>query len=270
MHIQDRKRNEHLAEDEKRCAEEINTLELIQENLIYYESSYYDLASHLINQNSDLLAMSRECERDSNDQINQHVLSMVLAATLILACLISLIIQGSLSDNCNDGLKIAYSFFSSSSLALLIFCIIIYFVVAKYSSSFMYEKNRDSFKLIMELIEDLKQNSNSQSSPKHCMMIEKYLKIDIIEIKNMQIRRKEFVKKQQRVKEYLLKLHQFDQEGYGNMNNNTFDSFWELHLKSVTDLATILFYIGTIFFIIATVIYMHSYYGMQYNSWSYL
>jgi hypothetical protein len=102
-----------------------------------------------------------------HDQINQHVLSMVLATTLILGSVIAFIIQANLSDGCSDDMKWLYSFFSTFSVICIVVSIVLYELVGKYSTRFMYVKSKAIYKAIADAILKFKMNpENEWSTPK--------------------------------------------------------------------------------------------------------
>ena len=79
------------------------------------------------------------------DQRNKQCQTLILAATIMLSALVTMIIQGILPSRTPNVALLLYSISSTASLGMLFLCIIIYILLVIKSSKFMYRKRSKEY-----------------------------------------------------------------------------------------------------------------------------
>jgi len=114
----------------------------------YMKNMFVDMERHFQQLNADLLIATRASERDMYDQRNKQCQTLILAATIMLSSLISIIIQGSLPLSTPKVALNLYSISGTASLGGLFLCIIIYTVIILKCSKFMYSKRTKEYRKV--------------------------------------------------------------------------------------------------------------------------
>lgn len=157
-----REQSEHQREiDIVKGAHDREILLLKQNHLL---KQFTDVERHFQQLNSDLLSTNRECERDMYDQRNQYCQSSIIASSIMLSALVSVVVEGVLPSSQNSQMKGIYVIYSISltlSLLCLFVCLIIYLIVIKESSENMSDKSITYNKLVVEALQKSLQNDPS-------------------------------------------------------------------------------------------------------------
>ncbi len=156
-----REESEHRKEiDQVKHAHDKEILLLKKTHLL---KQFTDVERHFQQLNSDLLSTNRECERDMYDQRNQYCQSAIIASSIMLSALVSVLVQGVLPLSENSymkGIYVIYSISLTLSLAFLFVCLIVYLIVIKKSSEYMSKKSIS----YNERVKDALQNSSKNFS----------------------------------------------------------------------------------------------------------
>ena len=135
-----RERDEHG--EELHCLIQQHQKEMLVFKQTYLLNIFTDMERHFQQLNADLLANNKESERDMYDQRNQQSQTLIIASTIMLLALVSVLIQGYLPDNIETAIYLTYAIANAGSLALLFITTIIYFQVILLASTFMYKRSR--------------------------------------------------------------------------------------------------------------------------------
>lgn len=175
--------NEGVILHETQHKREIETMEdqhikeMLATKQAFLLNRYVDIEQHFQQLNADLVVISKESERDMFDQRQQEMQTMVIAATVMLSNLITVLIQGTLS-NLPDSASLnsttvlllnqpaltidyvvdAYSIANAGSLAFLVVSIVLSVEIMIRSSSFMYRNSEDYMRQVkdsMNITKDL-------------------------------------------------------------------------------------------------------------------
>ena len=111
----------------------------------YMQNMIVDMERHFQQLNADLLSATRASERDMYDQRNKQCQTLILASTIMLSTLISIIIQGRLPSDSPSQALLLFSVSSTASLGSLFLCIIIYILLVIRCSKFMYRKRSKEY-----------------------------------------------------------------------------------------------------------------------------
>ena len=124
---------------------------------IYLVDKFSEIEQHFQQLNADLLAAAKESERDMWDQRNQQFSNIVLATTIIMTGLITVLVQGVLPPGCSDFIKISYSIANSLSIGLLIICAVLSSEIVLRASSFMFNRTNKYSAGVSQAIETTKE-----------------------------------------------------------------------------------------------------------------
>ena len=155
----------HESEQEKarkRHAESIELAKKQHENDIkvvkqtYLLELFNSLEQHFQQLNADLIASSRESERDMFDQRNQSFQTVIVASSVMFSALSTLIVDGILPDGSSYFLQIAYSLTSALSFAFLFLSMVLCIELVIRTSSFMYNRGKAHTRNLERAIRDTK------------------------------------------------------------------------------------------------------------------
>ena len=123
---------------------------------IYLVDKFSEIEQHFQQLNADLLAAAKESERDMWDQRNQQFSNIVLATTIIMTGLITVLVQGVLPPGCSNFIKVSYSIANSFSIGLLIICAVLSSEIVLRASSFMFKRTKTYSDAVSNAIETSK------------------------------------------------------------------------------------------------------------------
>jgi hypothetical protein len=122
----------------------------------YLLQLFNSLEQHFQQLNADLIASSRESERDMFEQRNESFQTIILASSVMFSALSSIIVEGRLPSSSGVVLFFAYSLSCSLSFAFLFMCIVFCIELVIRTSSFMYKRGKSHTKSLMNAINDTK------------------------------------------------------------------------------------------------------------------
>mmetsp|Transcript_26932 Transcript_26932/g.59608 ORF Transcript_26932/g.59608 Transcript_26932/m.59608 type:complete len:611 (-) Transcript_26932:210-2042(-) len=122
----------------------------------YLLELFNSLEQHFQQLNADLIASSRESERDMFDQRNQSFQTIILASSVMFAALSSIIVDGTLPVDTNAWLMVSYGLTSSLSFAFLFLSIVFCIELVIRTSQFMYKRGKAHTESLKSAIKDTK------------------------------------------------------------------------------------------------------------------
>lgn len=157
LHQQEKERSRKRHEAAMELAKQQHAKDLQLAKQTYLLQIFNSLEQHFQQLNADLIASSKESERDMFDQRNQSFQTIILSSSVMFSALTTVIVQGFLPGRSGDFLFIAYALTSSLSFAFLFLCIVICIEVIMRASSFMYDRANKHTKQLGEAIKKTKE-----------------------------------------------------------------------------------------------------------------
>lgn len=109
---------------------------------IYLRSLYYDMREHEIQLDFDIINAYKANERDMYDQKNRQCQTMIVANSIMLSALISILIQSIIPIKTPEFAKIVFSLSGSISLSFLALSIIFYNKIIFICTKFMDDRGK--------------------------------------------------------------------------------------------------------------------------------
>ena len=157
LHLKEKERARKRHEAAMELAKQQHKKDLEIAKQTYLLQIFNSLEQHFQQLNADLIASSKESERDMFDQRNQSFQTIILSSSVMFSALTTVIVQGFLPGRSGNFLFIAYALTSSLSFAFLFLCIVICIEVIMRASSFMYDRANKHTKQLSEAIKKTKE-----------------------------------------------------------------------------------------------------------------
>jgi len=304
QHEREMKIAREFHENELAMSKEYHTRDHHLNKQIHIMSTLSELERHFAQLDADLVNAAKESERDMFDQRNQQLQTLIVSASVMMAALSTLLIQGLLPQEADDVVTIFFGAANGMSLSLLFLCLVLCIEILRLSSTFMvhraesmsYEAEQ-ARKVVKEMFKEIRvydaeknmsfsaagggggaeANTNANANtvrgvrgpPGHQMKKDNsnFLSIQkeagphkdpqyLEKIWN-QIEKTQHEKVQKR-----LKMNDaFTQ-------SDSFEKFWIEDCKFFNDTAIFAFYLGTAFFLFATILWAWSEFLITYKSQS--
>ena len=103
------------SEEQKQLA--LKSLQLSKES--FYLSTIGDIEMALVQTDTDLMSAMKEAERDSHDQKNAQLQTLIISTSVMIASIVTLIVQGYLPEEADKTASIFFGLFNGLSFALL-------------------------------------------------------------------------------------------------------------------------------------------------------
>ena len=263
----------------------------------YLMESATALEQHFQQLNADLLHSSRESERDMFDQRNQQFQTIILASSVMLSALSTVIIQGYLPLTSSDFIIISYGLTGSLSFAFLFLCIVMCIEVVTRASSFMYRRAKKHTESLGDAINQTKRmmqamrnmttgiddnisnndniaNTSSSSeknrgtrsptTPHRCKILKPEHAADV---------EHEWQHHEEKVHTYLNQREKINRQtaiidisNHVDTDKQSFEQFWKLNCSFFGDLAVIMFYCGATNLLFAIMLFMWAQFYTNYSS----
>lgn len=123
-------------------AREQHRKDLLESKRNYLLEMFTNLEQHFQQLNADLIANSKEAERDMFDQRNQNFQAITLASSVMFGSLSTAIVDGLLPSATDSWLIVTFALSSALSFSFLFFGMIICIEVMIHASHFMYGRAR--------------------------------------------------------------------------------------------------------------------------------
>ena len=266
----------------------------------YLLELFNSLEQHFQQLNADLIASSRESERDMFDQRNQSFQTIILASSVMFSALASIIVDGNLPVNSGKFLLVAYSLTCSLSFSFLFLSIVFCIELVIRTSSFMYKRGKSHTKSLRKAINDTKgmmrdlrgeSRGHSHSGGLHESESEaQFTNLASTsgiagESNNLRSIRRAISRMQPNEIEAEFERHEAEIRGYLKKRETLNDSaaltsyrdevtgvkrpfkhFWEESCESWWSMAILLFYGGSLNMLLALMIFMWAQFYIFYNS----
>lgn len=139
----------------------------------YLLELFNNLEQHFQQLNADLIASSKESERDMFDQRNQNFQTIILASSVMFTALSTAIIDGMIPYDAPNYFVVSYALTSSMSFAFLFLCVVVCIELVLRASSFMYcraqnhaQSLRKAISKTKTMMEELRNRKQSVESKK--------------------------------------------------------------------------------------------------------
>ena len=142
IYLESDKRVRTLHNNELNNVKKFHVDELKQSKQIYLRSLLNDMKQHELELEADIINAVKENERDMYDQKNKQIQTMIIANSIMLTALISILIQSIIPNETPDYSKIIYVISGCLSLGFLIISTILYVYVIKECTTFMDERGQ--------------------------------------------------------------------------------------------------------------------------------
>lgn len=243
----------------------------------YLISIYADIESYYQELNENLISSTLDAERDMVDQRNQQFQTILIAATIILGTTIGVLFQAPFPQEAAYALVVVYATSIAASLLCLFVSIGLCVKVVSLVSRYMYKSSdrnirylfqaRDETKKVMDNIRrGFADNTDYKSggSPR------------IFSTADEETLAKRWQSHEKEVKQYFITRNDLN-ENYLNdkyersANNNRqnlkrFGEFWDKHCRQHGQIATVAFYLGTMFMLISIATFMFSAFEKYFSS----
>jgi ABC-type multidrug transport system fused ATPase/permease subunit len=279
QHSVGQKTEDEQHEEEMCLAREQFDRELKTTRRTYLLSTFADIETYFQELNENLISSSRDAERDMVDQRNQQFQTIFLADTIMLAALLNILFQGILPDTIANYFYILFSTAIAAGLACLVINVAICMIITRRVTSFMYHRSDNNVHHVKDAMERTKNmmgeiRSRSErvpvamptSVPSSFAMAETVTLDAAQHLQSTLIRRqistmgekeveREWEQHEKVVYDYLdnrRELHDRLQQ----QSKLTFEEYWRDHCSRLATWATLLFYSGTAFMLLATMIFV--------------
>jgi len=146
QHAEDLRLAKKIHEDDIRVAHRLHQLDIgkmmLQQKKEHLMGTYSQLESHFVQLDADLVNALKESERDMYDQRNQQLNTLILASTVMLAALTTLLIEGGqqLPLSSDRTFVMLFGLSCGLSFALQTLCIVLCIETLRLASSFMIRR----------------------------------------------------------------------------------------------------------------------------------
>ena len=250
---------------------------------IYLVDKFSEVEQHFQQLNADLLAAAKESERDMWDQRNQQFSNIVVATTIIMTGLITVSVQGILPAGLSEFILVSYAIANSMSMGLLVVCAVLCLEIVLRASNFMFLRTREYSKSVRNAV------SKTEKIIHQIRYRKEYEDASLDRPKELKQRlfvgmsdeeiEREFQEHERDVRKYLKKRqtiieeaseliysdHADDSEPYSNSTKEPFSRYWRVYCDRYSHYAIIMFYTGSAFLVIATMICMWVYYAVNWD-----
>jgi len=282
-------------EAELKIAKDFHVKETFLNKQIHLMSTVSELERHFAQLDADLVNASKESERDMYDQRNQQLQTLILASTVIMAALSTLLIQGIMPQGSDSTVLIFFGATNGLSLSLLFICLVLCIETLRLASSFMVNRAESmnleatqARRVVQEMFKELRETAPVKSfgsdeaagggkrkqrgPPGHELKKDNssfFSMVDVVgpekDIENSGIRLEEFWKQIEVLQHNKLQKRLKMNDAFYTQTE-TFEEFWNRSCKFSADMAIYSFYCGTGFFLAATIFWVWSEFGINYLS----
>ena len=278
-------------EEELRQMKEQFRQELLTARKTYLISTYTDVEQYFQELNENLINTSRDAERDMVDQRNQQYQTMLVAATMMLTALLSILYQGNLPTNSPSHITIAYSLSNTASLITLLANVVICIEVMSRVSKFMYKRSHTNIQHLTAAMDQTKKmmrhirgdalslmtpvkgesSKGTTALPRTNSFAELNTRRAISKLPEDDVE-EEWLSHEEVVYSYLKRRGRINEQiellayDLTNEYRMSFQKYWNENCRTLGNLSLIFFYLGTSLMLISTMIFMWAYFHKSYKS----
>jgi len=150
------------AKEQTRHEEELELMRQQHENELkaakqaYLINAFTNIEQYCQELNENLINSTRDAERDMVDQRNQQYQTILVASTVMLTALFTVLVQGRLPVMANEAVKLTFSLCTAGSTGFIIVNVLLCIQLIYRVSQFMYRKTEGHLRKINEAIESTK------------------------------------------------------------------------------------------------------------------
>jgi len=271
--------------------------ELTAAKQAYLINAFTNIEQYCQELNENLINSTRDAERDMVDQRNQQYQTILVASTVMLTALFTVLVQGRLPVVANQAVKLTFAISTAVSTGFIIVNVLLCIQLIYRVSQFMYRKTEDHLQKINGAIDSTRRTMKKLHGMSHLMFLS-----FMIMIHHLYFYTSIFIRLPITIKYTILGTHSSEQpyfaklagpeidcewgshekKVHGHLEERNklivlretimseaipFHKFWDDNCKSIGSTALICFYIGAAFMLIATMIYMWSWYIYTYKNY---
>lgn len=277
-------------EEEIRQMKEQHQRELTTARQTYLLSAYTDIEQYFQELNENLINGSRDAERDMVDQRNQQFQTILIASTMMLTALLSILYQGQLPINSSVWFYTCYAVCTTASLLFLLISIFLGIMITSRVNRFMYKRSEDNISHLTQAMEQTKRmmrhirgdvfslvntsrpaTRQNLSNCRSTSTTEYHVRKEIVSLQDDDLE-EEWLKHEEEVYKYLERRSRINERMEllaVDMNNQyrvSFQHYWNERCRMLANATLILFYTGTSLLLVTTMVYMFGYLMDNYNS----
>lgn len=281
-------------EEELRKMREQHKRELLTARQTYLLATYTDVEQYFQELNENLINTSRDAERDMVDQRNQQYQTILVAATMMLTALLSILYQGNLPEKIPNYILISYSLTNTASLMTLLANIALCIEIMSRVSKFMYRRSQSNIEHLTEAMEQTKRmmkhirgnaislttpvkptkttnESGAPVLPRTNSFTQYNTRRAISKLPEEEIE-SEWLNHEEEVYKYLERRNRINERmellaiDLNNEFRVSFQKYWNDNCRILGNMSLLFFYIGTSLMLVSTMIFMWSYFTENYNS----
>lgn len=144
-------------EEEIKLMKEQFQRELSTARQTYLLSAYNDVEQYFQELNENLINGSREAERDMVDQRNQQFQTILVAATMMLTALLSILYQGQLPDNYTTWFYTSYAVCNTASFLFLLVSTFLGIIITSRVNRYMVKRSEANISHLTQAMDQTKQ-----------------------------------------------------------------------------------------------------------------
>jgi len=305
IYIESDKRVRTLHNNELNNVKNFHINELKQSKQNYLRSLLNDMKQHELQLEADIINAVKENERDMYDQKNKQIQTMIIANSIMLTALISILIQSIIPNETPDYSKIIYVISGCLSLGFLTISTILYVYVIKECTTFMDdrgkhhkkrwkeidawikedkditvkesegedEKSYTDLKKMVDKVHEFSKDRNEKDIAEYIKKEnEEIVHIEIIDTSDTAVNEiPKLVKTasgsmKSAIEDGIRSLKRTTSFFSTNMKYVGFEEYYDDFCKPYDRSATIFYYIGTILMLVNLITYNHAYFYYSYKS----
>jgi hypothetical protein len=254
----------------------------------YLLELFNNLEQHFQQLNADLIASSKESERDMFDQRNQYFQTIILASSVMFSALSTAIVNGTIPHESSRFFVICYAATTSLSFAFLFLCVVICIEIVLRGSSFMYHRAKNhskSFRDAIQMTKDMMDRLRSQKQSKEDFAeqsrqrerdTDRETRSLIVSMGEKELNEKwltheieiqDYMEHREHIHETCAAIAHFDHTAKNDINpeKKSFEQFWEESCQHWAKLAVLFFYGGTLNLLLSIMIFMWTQFSLHYE-----
>lgn len=272
--------DKYEAQHELKFMNEQNDQEIFLEKQIYLLSTYADVEAYCQELNENLIHSTRDAERDMVDQRNQQIQTILIASTLMVSTIVGVLFQAQLPEDANLHIVRSYSYLVGLSTIVLVVDVALAIELLHLISRFMCEKANANVKHLNKAMDEFKDVRKGLAGRQGNNDIERGAPMNpnVERLRNANGRR--FTEFDSDAIDDVFKHHDKEIIKYfterdklnsrlkyiidGGKDGVSFTVYWKANCHILNRMINYLFYLGTILMIVATAVFMYSYFDHRY------
>jgi hypothetical protein len=292
-HKENLNQEQELHDEEVRISKEQHIKELFIEKQIYLLSTYADIEAYCQELNENLIQSNRDAERDMMDQRNQQLQTVLISGTIMLSAIVGVLFQAALPDESDDYIVGFYSITVALSISLLVISMFISIKNLYKIYQFMFSRSTSNIrhlqktlaktsvmdsKILSGVVENDAKAGRRITTKKHQERVQTSSSLSVKANKSFVKRKfadlppdqvnKEFASHEIEVENYFRVRDALNQKLYhlaGGERKRSFEKYWNDECDQLNKWSIQSFYGGTFVNVVATFVFLYSYFKWQYQ-----